>query len=531
MSPSDTESDVPEPTASDDAEAVLVEIEDGVAMLFGELSCSDLDLVEIARGDDKYDDLVDKLSLSAASVNLAIQGAKEALVGRGLVRFAPETLKYLKTSAPLKSGTWNLGVLSNGGNINHVVRWVPASACQGAQVLAALGPMGALLALSFQLSSLSRKQDEIIHVGEKIFQALRKEQEEELDALRESVKEAFEEARNNDNKVTDDIFDPVRHHRKDLQKQRKHFVNRVAEHLNAVGSQGGGDRKMRREYVKTNAREVIADVQGCLIAEEVWCGWNVLRAANIAGREQRASGDERLLQKISKETRQKHMKYMECIADLLCELKVQCRLLELLSEDVFSKMGKQIKSIFPRQEGGGAAEFDLVGKLEGAVAKMHWRLDSKVPASEPEISVFTDVCPSETLELIRLLLPRGSELLCLAETESGKSASYIGVTTDEFFISSRKSVHGNGVIDQEYLLRDIRYVRCGFRGDKVLLDIITKSKNICLEFGAWVREGEKVAALLRLRNHLAKSMNLPEGERSVESIENSCGRKELVADE
>lgn len=162
---------------------------------------------------------------------------------------------------------------------------------------------------------------------------------------------------------------------------------------------------------------------------------------------------------------------------------------------------------------------------------MHWRLDSKVPASEPEISVFTDVCPSETLELIRLLLPRGSELLCLAETESGKSASYIGVTTDEFFISSRKSVHGNGVIDQEYLLRDIRYVRCGFRGDKVLLDIITKSKNICLEFGAWVREGEKVAALLRLRNHLAKSMNLPEGERSVESIENSCGRKELVADE
>lgn len=162
MSLSDTESDVPEPAASDDVEAVLVEIEDGVAMLFGELSCSDLDLAEIARGDDKYDDLVDKLSLSAASVNFAIQGAKEALVGRGLVRFAPETLKYLKTSVPLKSGSWNLGVLSNSGNINHVVRWVPASACQGAQVLAALGPMGALLALSFQLSSLSRKQDEII---------------------------------------------------------------------------------------------------------------------------------------------------------------------------------------------------------------------------------------------------------------------------------------------------------------------------------------------------------------------------------
>lgn len=527
MSLSDTESDVPEPAASDDVEAVLVEIEDGVAMLFGELSCSDLDLAEIARGDDKYDDLVDKLSLSAASVNFAIQGAKEALVGRGLVRFAPETLKYLKTSVPLKSGSWNLGVLSNSGNINHVVRWVPASACQGAQVLAALGPMGALLALSFQLSSLSRKQDEIIHVGEKIFQTLHKEQEEELDALRESVKEAFEEARNNDNKVTDDIFDPVRHHRKDLQKQRKHFVNRVAEHLNAVGSQGGGDRKMRREYVKTNAREVIADVQGCLIAEEVWCGWNVLRAANIAGREQRSSEDERLLQRISKETRQKHMKYMECIADLLCELKAQCRLLELLSESPWGK----IKSVFSRQEEGGAAELDLVGKLERAVAKMRWRPDSKIPASEPEISVFTDVCPKETLELIQLLLPRGSKLLCLAETESGNNASYIGATADKFFISSRSSVHRNGVIEQECLLSDIRYVRCGFRGDKVLLDIITKSKNIGLEFGAWVREGEKAAALLRLRNQLAKSMNLPEGERSVESIESGCGCKELVADE
>ena len=41
MSPSDTESDAPEPAASDDVEAVLVEIEDGVAMLFGKYSVLD----------------------------------------------------------------------------------------------------------------------------------------------------------------------------------------------------------------------------------------------------------------------------------------------------------------------------------------------------------------------------------------------------------------------------------------------------------------------------------------------------------
>ena len=44
MSQSGAESDVPESAVSDDAEIVLVEIEDGVAMLFGKYSATDLGL-------------------------------------------------------------------------------------------------------------------------------------------------------------------------------------------------------------------------------------------------------------------------------------------------------------------------------------------------------------------------------------------------------------------------------------------------------------------------------------------------------
>ena len=86
MSQSDAESDVPESAVSDDAEIVLVEIEDGVAMLFGKYSATDLgletyDVPEKQTGSWS----VDNAAIASGVANFVAQSAHEAMISRGLV--------------------------------------------------------------------------------------------------------------------------------------------------------------------------------------------------------------------------------------------------------------------------------------------------------------------------------------------------------------------------------------------------------------------------------------------------------------
>ena len=118
MSPSDTESDAPEPAASDDVEAVLVEIEDGVAMLFGKYSAADLgleiyDVLEKQTGSWSVDDA----AIASGVANFVAQGAHGAMISQGLVRLAPETMKTLGSMTPMTSSGWNLGSLTVNGKI------------------------------------------------------------------------------------------------------------------------------------------------------------------------------------------------------------------------------------------------------------------------------------------------------------------------------------------------------------------------------------------------------------------------------
>ena len=110
MSQSGAESDLPESAVSDDAEIVLVEIEDGVAMLFSKYSATDLgletyDVPEKQTGSWS----VDNAAIASGVANFVAQGAHEAMISRGLVRLAPETIKALGSVTPMTSSGGNLG--------------------------------------------------------------------------------------------------------------------------------------------------------------------------------------------------------------------------------------------------------------------------------------------------------------------------------------------------------------------------------------------------------------------------------------
>ena len=163
MSQSGAESDVPESAVSDDAEIVLVEIEDGVAMLFGKYSATDLgletyDVPEKQTGSWS----VDNAAIASGVANFVAQSAHGAMISQGLVRLAPETIKALGSMAPMTSSGWNLGSLTVNGKIAQSIRWAPVAGVMGISVIGSLATAVTLLAAQMQLKSISRRMDETL---------------------------------------------------------------------------------------------------------------------------------------------------------------------------------------------------------------------------------------------------------------------------------------------------------------------------------------------------------------------------------
>ena len=192
MSQSDAESDVPESAVSDDAEIVLVEIEDGVAMLFGKYSATDLgletyDVPEKQTGSWS----VDNAAIASGVANFVAQGAHEAMISRGLVRLAPETIKALGSMTPMTSSGWNLGSLTVNGKIAQSIRWAPVAGVMGISVIGSLATVVALLAVQMQVKSISRRIDENTRQVQKIYQKLSEGQWTRLQAVIQCVNRLF----------------------------------------------------------------------------------------------------------------------------------------------------------------------------------------------------------------------------------------------------------------------------------------------------------------------------------------------------
>lgn len=497
-------------TSVEEPAVTLVEVEPGVAVLFADKPPTDLDFFafEMMSG-PRRQELVDKLGVAVGAGNLLAQGAQGAIAAQGLVRLAPETLAALRTAQPMVSGGWNLGSIVSNGRIVSTVRWAPAVGAQSASVLSALGPAAALLALQLQLASISRRLDENISLTRDVLMALHGDQWATLFGLHETTMRAAREAEMA-GIVNDHIFAAVATREADLRKQRHLFSSFVQRHVDALDT----DVKGRRTYLQRNIEPILADAHGLLMAEGSWYRSQVLRAGRISHDEANSVENERLLAGLVEETEREHTQAMERIAGLLGDLERQCRLLVELPGEPSVPFTAKRRNI--------RVAVAMSGALAERVAELRDRSYVKPTPLEPAVAVFDGDAPAEILRILGLVLPDDTELLALADVNLERLVgdnAYLGVTHDRVFLTGQGALRKQGVVERDFPLADIRYVRFTERaGQSPVLDIITTVENIRLTFDGWAAKGAGLEGALRLGNLLAAAMELPEEERRSDPL-------------
>ncbi len=498
-------------TTRDDSMVSLVEIEPGLAVLFADQPPADLDFTPFEMMSAQTSKaLTDQLAIASGIGNVAAQGAQGAVSAQGLVRLAPESVELLKTFQPMTSGGWNLGPIVDGsGKIVAQARYAPVVAAQSAAMLTALGPAIALLQIQMQLESISRRIDENIELTRDVLRALHEDQWATLLGLHETTVRAVREAKAV-GAVNDHIFASIATKDADLRKQRHLFMSLVRGHLKALDADAAG----RRVYIQKNIEQIIADTHGVLMAEGSWHRSQVLRAAHIIRDEANAVENERLLAELVAETKREHSEAMSDIARLLADIERQCRLMAELPGERSLPFTTKRRSI---RDAVAMAE-----ALSEQVAALRNRVHTRPDPLDPPVAVFKEATPDEVLRVLRWVVPGEARLLALADVNLDRLVgdnAYIGVTPEHFFISTQSAVRKQGMIEREFPLSDIRYVRFRERDKQgPVLDVITKDENVRLTFDDWAGKGQGLDDARRLGNLLAAAMELPEDERRTDPL-------------
>ena len=518
MSPSDTESDAPEPAASDDVEAVLVEIEDGVAMLFGKYSAADLGL-EIYDVPEKQTGSwsVDDAAIASGVANFVAQGAHGAMISQGLVRLAPETMKALGSMTPMTSSGWNLGSLTVNGKIAQSIRWAPVAGVMGISVIGSLATAVALLAVQMQVKSISRRIDENTRQVQKIYQKLSESEWAGLRNACQRVNELFGEAVK-EKGVSDSVGRQVENDASGVLEQCNLFEPRLKKHVEGL--------EKGFPYVAERGSEIYADAHAALLARRVWYQHQLLYAARPGrSREQISEG--------VRGAREKYVSAVEQTGKLLGEMGRKCRLLSKLpTKDKEAEIVEQAGMLADEllKLGGCDDERSLppIKILEHSeLEKISDILPSVMPGGEPlfaicqaKLEIFvSNVKLGEPAEEAKIDKWVNSAKSVVVQKISGPADVYFGIGSKTFFLSRRDVFRNTGSRERIFGLSEIRYVRFRELGKQgPVLDVITKDENIRITFDEWAAEGEALENARRIGDILATAMNLPEEERGHDPL-------------
>ena len=526
-------------TQGAETDLTLLEVEPGVAVLFGEAAPEGWDVEPFGLGVRSDREIVDALSNAVGAANAVAQGLGGLVSAQGLVRLSPETLRNLKTMQTMTKDGYYLGTLKEGGKFAASVRWAPAAGAQAASVLETLGPSLALLAISAQLTAISSKIDQNIELTRDVLKALREDHWNTLAGLCDTVAGAIDEAREV-GIVTARIFGRVKHFEDSLRKERKTFTAYLDRHLKELET----DYASRRDYLRDNAEDIIADTQGFIMAETAYYRYLMLRAAEIAADEDRTAGDDELLRHLARQVPVERRDSMDRVARVLERLDVHCHL-----ADIVSGRRWRLRDFRSRRSGSVnqtvSAMIEYVNRLRGAVYHE--------PAGlKPSIEVVKDAGDTwkKVLKILRWVLPREEPLLVLAEVSQGGlakaipgsdavsrgasgrlmgTASYLGITSTRFFITSQSALTGDGSIERSVPLLELRYVRLRAGKKGATLDIIIKDDNVTVNFDTWATEGAHRDEVCRVADLLMSFVNLPEEERrSMPELQQIETRSELL---
>ena len=506
------------------AELALLEVEPGVAVLFGEAAPEGWDVEPFGLGDPSDRAIIDALSNAVGAANAVAQGLGGLVSAQGLVRLSPETLRNLKTMQTMTKDGYYLGTLKEGGKFAASVRWAPAAGAQAASVLETLGPSLALLAISAQLTAISSKVDQNIELTRDVLKALREDHWNKLTGLYGVINGTIDEARKVGS-VSPWIFRRVETHEVSIECERETFSNYLKNHLEKLD---GAEYAERRTYLRDNGEAIIGDIQGFIMVEEACYRYQVLRAAAIAADKDRTAGDDELLRLLARQVPAERRDSMDRVARVLEKLDVHCHLADIVSgrrwrlRDLRSRRSSSVNQTV-------SAMIEYVDRLRGAVYE-------EPAALRPSITVVKDKDDAlrRALDVLAWVLPREEPLLALAEVSqsgfakaipgsdvvsggtSGRlmgAASYLGITPTRFFLTPQSALTGDGSIERRVPLSELRYVRLREGKKGKILDIITKDDNITVNFDTWTTEGAHRDEVCRVADLLMSFVNLPEEER------------------
>lgn len=506
-------------TRGTDAEVTLLEVEPGVAVLFGRTVPPGWEVVPFGLGERADGQIVDALSTAVGLGNLVAPAAQGMVSAQGLVRLAPETLRQLRTMQPLVKDGYNLGVLTQGGKFSAVVRYMPATGAQVATVLESMGPSLTLLAISAQLTAISQKVDQNIALTREVLEALNEDHWDTLSGLYRTIAGAIEEA-HEVGTVTPRIYARVEGLEASLAAERETFTGNVDKHLTALKA----EYAERREYLRTNAERIVADVQGLIMAETAYCRYQMLRAAEIAAAEHRSVGDDKLMERLARQVPIERREAMERIAEILRQLDAQCH----LAAETTGR-GRNPRDFFSRNS---SSINEVVSGMAAHVAALRGSFYDEPVGLRPVIELVEDKTRDKALSILRWALPADVPLLALAEVTQrrlGGAQCYLGITPTHFFMTTRSSLTRDGVIDEMIRLEDVRYVR--YRPEKkgAVLDIITKDDNFAVNVADAAPDSPESEAAQRVADLLMAAVNLPDEERrSAPDLQEITSRRQLL---
>lgn len=497
----------------------LVEVLPRQLAAYGGIDLEALDGTEVLDVDAaRVPDLTGLIAGSLTGVNLVAQGAQSALRARGLVRLAPETLQALRTTArPVVSGGWNLGTLaSEGGRFAQSVRWLPATSAQAVTVLAGLGPVVAVVAISAQASALASTAARI----ESKIDALRAELEErdraDLTALlrdvcnthEESLKCGFDsaETRNRINALVN---------RDDPGKMYQRYLNEAQKHQ---------ERSAQSAAALIDACGRIASDLGALVA--VWRACDLIGVLGI-GSLAAAGTEKKVLASRAQELQSDLYRREAEVTAVVASLQSRAHLL-LVEEEIPGLAGEArkrlegaVKGVSQRLSFGGRPDAptlrEVVAMIDEAIDSFD---DARLAAPEPLIPEIQDGdadTAGNLCEALRWLLPTDEKVLALVEVDQG--ADHLVVTTCRWGLVTRRDLVTAKGLDSLSPLTDLRYVvDSGLKNSGQHVEIVTRERVVPVEFKRIKKGTDRGSTVERTLSLLRTAMNLPDDEREHDPL-------------
>ncbi len=498
---------------NEQAQLTVVELEPGLACLFGEAVPEGLDLEKaVLLPDSVLDEVTRSLATVAAVGDVAAQASTLGAAMQGLVRLTPETLRALETLTPMTNAAGaSLGVATDAsGKIAHVMQYVDAGPLTWSSAAATMGPSIAMLAMQMQLAEIRAVAEANLRLADKTLSEIRIERWAEVKGFYEAMRRAVDEAQHIGG-VTDHVWQNVHGQEAQLDKLRSEFSAKVAAHGQSMLTQSHVER---REYLEHHCDAIIRDSQALLMAQAAWLLYQGIRAGHIHSSSGEGSKDRQLMERIVSEAREVHDRDVATVTRLLSELH---RTFSLIAE-------------LPARR---TLPFSKSRRAAADVTRMSRLLLDELPSAgsatvspavpTPVLMAVPEEAPEPALKLLRWHLDASEPLLALTECRqedmlksiTGAATTYLVVTDRRLIVAEKKELLETGLLLHDIPLADVRFVRFVPPADAKTngrLDVITVGTNLSLGFEPWSAAGpasDEVADIVRL---LKSFMNLPPAE-------------------